>query len=463
MPKNNITNSKTTQTNSKEKAYDWSEVMERINSRNNGEDEFLQAVQEVGESLTDVIECDKRLQEARIFERLTVPDRIITFRVCWEDDGGNIRINQGWRVQNCGAIGPYKGGIRFHPTVNLSVLKFLAFEQTFKNALTGLPMGGGKGGSDFDPSGRSNREIMRFCQAFMDELYRHIGPRTDVPAGDINVGSREIGYLYGRYQKLTNSFSGTLTGKGLSYGGSPVRVEATGYGLIYFLSNMLDAHLDKINGKTILISGAGNVALHAAEKAIQLNAKVLTLSDSNGILYSKSGFKPDQIDFIKELKSRSGASLEACTEKFGEMKFTAGKTPWQIKADIALPCATQNELHEKDAKQLKENGAIALAEGANMPCTAKAAKVIRKSKILYAPGKASNAGGVALSGLEMSQNAAFEKGDFETMDEKLKQIMHRIHEDCKNHGKNSDHVDYVKGANQAAFGKLADALLAFGI
>ncbi|CAM3743321.1 NADP-specific glutamate dehydrogenase [Litorimonas haliclonae] len=447
----------------KEKAYNWSEVMDRIESRNKGEDEFLQAVREIGETLTDVIECDKRLQDARIFERLTVPDRIITFRVCWEDDDGKVQINQGWRVQNCGAIGPYKGGLRFHPSVNISVLKFLAFEQTFKNALTGLPMGGGKGGADFDPSGRSNKEIMRFCQAFMDELHRHIGPRTDVPAGDINVGSREIGYLYGRYQRLTNSFSGTLTGKGLSYGGSPVRVEATGYGLIYFLSDMLDAHLDKIGGKTILISGAGNVALHAAEKAIQLNAKVLTLSDSKGTLHISTGFSADQIDFVKELKLRSGTSLEACVEKFEGAKFSAGKAPWHIKADIALPCATQNELHEDHAKSLKQNGVIAVAEGANMPCTAQATKLIRESKILYAPGKASNAGGVALSGLEMSQNAAFGKGDFEALDEKLKQIMGRIHDDCKTHGKNGKHIDYVKGANQAAFSKLADALLAFGI
>lgn len=463
MPKNKTSKTEATHEDIEKKAYDWSDVMDRIESRNKGEDEFLQAVKEVGETLTDVIECDKRLQEARIFERLTVPDRIITFRVCWEDDDGNIQINQGWRVQNCGAIGPYKGGLRFHPSVNISVLKFLAFEQTFKNALTGLPMGGGKGGADFDPSGRSNREIMRFCQAFMDELHRHIGPRTDVPAGDINVGSREIGYLYGRYQKLTNSFSGTLTGKGLSYGGSPVRVEATGYGLIYFLTNMLDAHLDQIGGKTILISGAGNVALHAAEKAIQLKAKVLTLSDSTGTLFLESGFKADQIDFIKELKSRSGTSLQACVDKFDQMKFMAGKTPWRIKADIALPCATQNELDEDAVKKLKENGVVALAEGANMPCTSKAAKLIRSSKILYAPGKASNAGGVALSGLEMSQNAAFGKGDFETLDEKLKQIMGRIHDDCKTHGKNGEHIDYVKGANKAAFSKLADALLAFGI
>ncbi len=443
--------------------YEWSDVMDRIEARNKGEEEFLQAVREVGETLTDVIECDKRLQTARIFERLTVPDRIITFRVCWEDDNGNIRINQGWRVQNCGAIGPYKGGIRFHPSVNLSVLKFLAFEQTFKNALTGLPMGGGKGGADFDPSKCSNREIMRFCQAFMDELHRHIGPRTDVPAGDINVGPREIGYLYGRYQKLTNSFSGTLTGKGLSYGGSPVRVEATGYGLVYFLSDMLDAHLNKLSGKTVLISGAGNVALHAAEKAAQLKAKVITLSDSNGTLHNKSGFTRDQIEFIKELKSKTGTSLEACVEKFSESSFSPGKTPWHIKADIALPCATQNELHEKDAENLKKNGILALAEGANMPCTAKAAKIIRGSDILYAPGKASNAGGVALSGLEMSQNAAFEKGDFETLDGKLKEIMARIHDACKEKGKNADRIDYVKGANQAAFAKLADALLAFGI
>lgn len=446
-----------------EEKYEWSDVMDHIEARNKGEEEFLQAVREVGETLKDVIEGDKRLQKARIFERLTVPDRIITFRVCWEDDDGNIHINQGWRVQNCAAIGPYKGGIRFHPTVNLSVLKFLAFEQTFKNALTGLPMGGGKGGADFDPSGRSNREIMRFCQAFMDELHRHIGPRTDVPAGDINVGPREIGYLYGRYQKITNSFSGTLTGKGLSYGGSPVRVEATGYGLIYFLSDMLDAHLDKIKGKRVLISGAGNVALHAAEKAIQMNAQVLTLSDSKGTLHNKSGFTEDQVGFIKQLKSKTGSSLEACTEKFSNVSFSPGKTPWHIKGDIALPCATQNELDEKDARKLIENGILAMAEGANMPCTAEAAKIIRESKILYAPGKASNAGGVALSGLEMSQNAAFEKGDFETLDRKLKEIMARIHEACKSKGKNGEHIDYVKGANQAAFAKLANALLAFGI
>jgi len=463
MTENNTTKTEQTQRDIEAKAYNWSEVMERIRSRNKGEEEFLQAVEEVGDTLTDVIKCDKRLQEARIFERLTVPDRIITFRVCWEDDDGNIQINQGWRVQNCGAIGPYKGGLRFHPSVNISVLKFLAFEQTFKNALTGLPMGGGKGGADFDPAGRSNREIMRFCQAFMDELYRHIGPQTDVPAGDINVGSREIGYLYGRYQKLTNSFSGTLTGKGLSYGGSPVRVEATGYGLIYFLSNMLKAHQNTIDGKTILISGAGNVALHAAEKAIQLKAKVLTLSDSTGTLYSETGFKTDQTDFIKRLKSSSGTSLEACVNELNGMKFMKGETPWSIKADIALPCATQNELHEDDAKKLKDNEVIALAEGANMPCTAKATKLIRKSEILYAPGKAANAGGVALSGLEMGQNAAFQKSDFETLDEKLKQIMSQIHEDCKSHGKSGEHIDYVKGANQAAFRKLADALLAFGI
>lgn len=441
---------------------EWDAMMSRIKDRNLGQDAFLQAVTEVAKSVKAIIKDSEPLQNNRIFERLTEPDRIVIFRVVWEDDVGGVQINRGYRVQHCGAIGPYKGGIRFHPSVDLSTLKFLAFEQTFKNALTGLPMGGAKGGSDFDPKGRSEREIMRFCQAFMDELFRHIGPHTDVPAGDINVGAREIGYMYGRYRRLTNRFSGAMTGKGLAYGGSPARVEATGYGLIYFLQNVLEAHLDDIKNKTILISGAGNVALHAAEKAVAVGAKVITLSDSNGTLINDDGFTGDDIAWIKDHKAQSGASLKAFTDQRGG-KFKADATPWSIKADIALPCATQNEIDADDAKALVNNGIKYLAEGANMPCTAKATETIRDKGIIYVPGKASNAGGVALSGLEMSQNAAFERGDFDTLNTHLKTIMTRIHESCKTYGKVDDHIDYVRGANRAAFTKVSDALLAFGI
>ncbi|WP_371395334.1 NADP-specific glutamate dehydrogenase [Fretibacter rubidus] len=440
----------------------WDDMMSRIETRSADQDEFLQAVHEVAASVKDVVKTDDALQKSRIFERLTEPDRIIIFNVTWEDDGGDVHINRGYRVQHCGAIGPYKGGIRFHPTVDLSTLKFLAFEQTFKNALTGLPMGGGKGGSDFDPEGRSEREIMRFCQAFMDELFRHIGPYTDVPAGDINVGGREIGYMYGRYRRLTNRFTGAMTGKGLSYGGSPARVEATGYGLIYFLSHVLEAHLDKIDDKTIIISGAGNVALHAAEKAVALGAKVITLSDSDGTLLKEDGFSSDDINWIKDHKAKSGASLKAFTDDRGGT-FKSGKKPWSIKADIALPCATQNEIDKDDAKALVDNDVKFLAEGANMPCTAKATKTIRESDMVYVPGKASNAGGVALSGLEMSQNADFERGEFDTLDTQLQSIMARIHDSCKDFGKVDDRIDYVRGANRAAFAKVSKALLAFGI
>lgn len=440
----------------------WTAMLDRVGARNADQPEFLQAVQEVAESVKDVVADSDSLQSERVFERLTEPDRIITFRVCWEDDAAEVQINRGYRVQHCGAIGPYKGGLRFHPSVNLSILKFLAFEQTFKNALTGLPMGGGKGGSDFDPSGRSDREIMRFCKAFMSELYRHIGPHTDVPAGDINVGAREIGYMYGQYRALTNRFSGAMTGKGLAYGGSPVRVEATGYGLIYFLSDVLDSHLDSIEGKRILISGAGNVALHAAEKAVDMGAKVITLSDSRGTLYKEDGFSSDNIAWIKEHKAQSGTSLKGFTDDH-TAEFEADEKPWAIKGDIALPCATQNEITKDDAKSIKDNGIRVLAEGANMPCTADATKVLRSSDVIYVPGKASNAGGVALSGLEMSQNAAFERGEFDGLNDQLKSIMSRIHDSCKTHGKDDDRIDYVKGANRAAFAKVSDALLAFGI
>lgn len=440
----------------------WDEMLSRIEDHNSGQDEFLQAVTEMAQSVKDVMKDSDALQNARMFERLTEPDRVIMFRVIWEDDNGKVQINRGYRVQHCGAIGPYKGGVRFHPTVNLSTLKFLAFEQTFKNALTGLPMGGGKGGSDFDPSGRSDREIMRFCQAFMDELFRHIGPHTDVPAGDINVGAREIGYMYGRYRRLTNRFSGAMTGKGLSHGGSPARVEATGYGLIYFLQNVLDTHLDDISNKVIIISGAGNVALHAAEKAVSLGAKVISLSDSDGTLVKEDGFSGDDIAWIKDHKAKSGARLQAFTDD-RDGTFKSGQKPWSIKADIALPCATQNEIEQDNAKDLIDNGVKVLAEGANMPCTAQAVKMIRSRDTLYVPGKASNAGGVALSGLEMSQNAAFERGDFDTLDSQLKTIMTRIHDSCKDYGKANDKIDYVRGANRAAFAKVSDALLAFGL
>ena len=355
-------------------AQEWEDMLARVECRNPNQPEFLTAVREVADVVETKACKDKAIRNQRIFERLTEPDRVVSFRVCWETDKGEIQINRGWRVQHCGAIGPYKGGLRFHPSVNLSILKFLAFEQTFKNALTGLPMGGGKGGSDFDPSGRSDREIMRFCQAFMTELFRHIGPQTDVPAGDINVGSREIGYLYGKYKQLTNTFSGAMTGKGLSYGGAPVRVEATGYGLIYFVREMLDAHLDAIKDKTVLISGSGNVALHAAERAIQLDAKVVTLSDSTGTLYFKDGLTEGHIKQIKKLKAKDGASLEAFKDKQGGV-FSKTKKPWSYKADIALPCATQNELEEADAKQLIKNKVKLLAEGRQYALHRKSSKI----------------------------------------------------------------------------------------
>lgn len=431
-----------------------------FDERNPDEPEFRQAVMEVAETLQPFINANPRYRENRILERLTEPDRVIGFRVLWEDDEGAIRINRGWRVQYCDAIGPYKGGIRFHPTTNLSVLKFLGFEQTFKNALTGLPMGGGKGGSDFDPSGCSVREIMRFCQAFMTELYRHIGPRTDIPAGDINVGEREIGFMFGMYKRITARFDGVLTGKGLEYGGSPMRPEATGYGLGYFVCRMLDEHGHDLDGKRVAISGAGNVALHAAEKVTSLGAKVVTLSNSKGFAAFDEGLDEDGIAAVRKAEG----DLDTLPKSSGAV-WHAGKKPWSVSCDVALPCATQNELDENDAKALIDNGVLAVGEGANMPSTKAAIDAFRKADILFAPAKAANAGGVALSGLEMSQNAAFETGDREQLGERLNQIMCTIHDRCLDDGKRQGKkpADYLKGANIAAFRKVGDALIAFGV
>lgn len=428
--------------------------------RNPDEPEFRQAVMEVAESLRPFINDNPEYREKRILERLTEPDRVIGFRVLWEDDKGEIRINRGWRVQYCDAIGPYKGGIRFHRTTNLSVLKFLGFEQTLKNALTGLPMGGGKGGSDFDPSDCSEREVMRFCQAFMTELYRHIGPRTDIPAGDINVGEREIGFMFGTYKRLTGRFDGVLTGKGLEYGGSPMRPEATGYGLGYFVCRMLGEHDETFDGRRVAISGAGNVALHAAEKVMSLGAKVVTLSNSKGFAEFPDGLHDDAIAAIR----KANGALDKLPKSLNA-KWHAGKKPWRMQCDVALPCATQNELDGDDAKTLIENRVIAVGEGANMPCTKKAIDAFRKNNVLFAPAKAANAGGVALSGLEMSQNAAFESRDREQLGERLNAIMCSIHDNCMEHGKRSGKkpVDYLTGANIAAFRKVGDTLLAFGI
>jgi glutamate dehydrogenase (NADP+) len=392
------------------------------------------------------------------------PERVIMFRVCWVDDSGEIQVNRGYRIQMSSAIGPYKGGLRFHPTVNLSILKFLAFEQVFKNSLTTLPMGGGKGGSDFDPKGKSDGEIMRFCHSFMSELFRHIGSNTDVPAGDIGVGAREVGFLFGMYKKLNNEFTGVLTGKGLSWGGSLIRPEATGYGTVYFAQKMLETQGKDFKGKQVVISGSGNVAQYAAEKSIQLGAKVLTLSDSSGYIYDADGIDAEKLAFVMELKNVKRGRISEYIDVYPNAKFMEGKTPWEVKCDIALPCATQNELNEAHAKMLLENGCMCVAEGANMPSTLEAVHVFQKARILYAPGKASNAGGVATSGLEMTQNSVRLSWTREEVDLKLKEIMYSIHESCIKHGKDEDgYINYVKGANIAGFVKVADAMLAQGI
>lgn len=436
--------------------------MDALKSRTPGEKEFHQAVHEVAETVIPFIKENPIYAEKAILDRLTDPDRVIIFRVTWQDDKGNIQINRGYRVQFSNAIGPYKGGLRFHPSVNLGLLKFLAFEQVFKNSLTTLPMGGGKGGSDFDPKGKSDAEVMRFCQGFMTELRRHIGQFTDVPAGDIGVGGREIGFLYGQYKRLQNEFTGTLTGKGLTYGGSLIRPEATGYGTVYFLLEMLKTRGMDIAGRTVTISGSGNVAQYAAEKCLDLGAKVLTLSDSAGTIVAKDGLTREQLKWIMELKEvRRGRISEAATE-FG-FEYLEGKRPWGIKCDIALPCATQNELDSEDAGSLLANGVLAVAEGANMPSTPEAVNAFIDAGILYAPGKASNAGGVAVSGLEMSQNSLRLSWTREEVDARLEQIMKDIHSQCVQYGTEDGFINYVKGANIAGFKKVADAMLAYGV
>ncbi|KPF62649.1 glutamate dehydrogenase [alpha proteobacterium AAP81b] len=436
-----------------------------VEKRNPGQPEFVQAVTEVAEDIFEWIGDKVKYHEAQILRRIAEPDRVISFRVCWQDDKGHIRVQRGWRVQNNNSIGPYKGGIRFHPSVTESVLKFLAFEQTFKNALTGLPMGGGKGGSNFNPKGKSANEIMRFCQSFMTELYRHIGADVDVPAGDIGVGGREIGYMFGQYKRITNNFTGVLTGKGLEWGGSLIRTEATGYGAVYFLQNMLKTKGEDIAGKTAVISGSGNVATHAAEKIVALGGKVLTLSDSDGFVHDPDGIGQDKIDWVKDLKNvRRGRIADYVKEFPGATYHGDGARPWGVPCDLALPCATQNELDGKDAETLLANGCMAVSEGANMPTDLDGVHAFKAAKILYAPGKASNAGGVAVSGLEMSQNSArmsWKEAELQTM---LQDIMAGIHERCLEYGRGADgHTDYVKGANIAGFKKVADAMLAYGV
>ncbi len=443
---------------------DLSVFMEGVKKRNVGQPEFIQAVQEVAQDIYEFIADKQEYHHYQILRRIAEPDRIISFRVCWEDDNHNIRVQRGWRVQNNNSIGPYKGGIRFHPSVTESVLKFLAFEQTFKNALTGLPMGGGKGGANFNPKGKSDHEVMRFCQSFMTELYRHVGADVDVPAGDIGVGAREIGYMFGQYKRITNQFTGVLTGKGLEFGGSLIRTEATGYGAVYFLQNMLKTKGMDLEGKTAVISGSGNVATHAAEKVVQLGGKVLTLSDSEGFIHDPDGITQDKIDWVKVHKTKRRGRISDYVKEFKGATFHAGKTPWGVTCDVALPCATQNELLGDDARTLVANGCIAVAEGANMPTTLEGVHVFKDAQIMFAPGKAANAGGVAVSGLEMSQNSERRAWKVADLQQQLFDIMEGIHERCVAHGTTKDgYIDYVKGANIAGFKKVADAMLAFGV
>ena len=441
------------------------QAIERVQKNYAHQPEFIQAVQEVAMSVEKVYADNPKYESLKVFERLCEPDRIINFRVNWEDDQGEVQVNRGWRVQFSNAIGPYKGGIRFHPTVNEGVLKFLGFEQIFKNALTGLPMGGAKGGSDFDPKGKSEAEIRRFCYAFMRELYKNIGQDMDVPAGDIGVGGREVNYMFAMYKNLTRQFEGVLTGKGVGHGGSLIRTEATGYGLVYFLDSMLKTQNDTLQGKTVLVSGAGNVAQYAAEKAMQLGGKVITFSDSKGTLVDKAGFTQEKIDWVKEHKA-NGFALKDYVEKFGG-EWLEGQKPWQFEAEVALPCATQNEVDEDNAKALVKLGVKYVAEGANMPLTAQAIDVVRDAGIAYAPGKAANAGGVAVSGLEMSQNSVRQYKTFEELDVQLQQIMKNIHDNAlaaaQKYGTTKGAVDYMTGANVAGFAQVANALVAYGI
>jgi len=433
-----------------------------VSDRNPNEAEFLQAVEEVAEVIIPFMKANPKYDDIALLERMTEPERTIMFRVPWIDDKGDFQFNRGYRIEMNSAIGPYKGGLRFHPSVNLSILKFLGFEQVFKNSLTTLPMGGGKGGSDFDPKGKSDNEVMRFCQSFMTELSRHIGPDTDVPAGDIGVGGREIGFMFGQYKRIRNEFSGILTGKGISYGGSLIRPEATGYGNVYFAQEMLKSRNENFNGKRVAISGSGNVAQYAAEKAMELGAKVLTMSDSTGFIYDPNGLDAEKLQSIMELKNVKRGRIKEFADKYG-CEFHEGKRPWSIPVDIALPCATQNELDEVDANTLVENGAICVSEGANMPCTPAAIEIFGVKKILFAPGKASNAGGVATSGLEMSQNSLRMSWTAEEVDSKLHDIMRNIHSACVKYGAEGDYIDYVKGANIAGFIKVAEAMKAQGL
>ena len=439
------------------------QFLSEVNKKNQNEPEFMQAVTEVAETVIPYIVTKDIYYGQNILLRMVEPERVVSFRVAWIDDNEEIQVNRGFRIEMNSAIGPYKGGLRFHPSVNMSILKFLAFEQVFKNALTTLPMGGGKGGSDFDPKGKSDTEVMRFCQSFMTELFRHIGPNKDIPAGDIGVGGREIGYLFGQYKRLKNEFSGVLTGKGVSWGGSLIRPEATGYGVVYFIDEMLKNNGDGLKNKSVVISGSGNVAQYATEKCVDMGAKVLTLSDSSGYIYDEDGINKEKLEYIMELKNDKRERISEYVKKYSKAEFHSDKKPWSVKCDIAIPCATENELNLTDAKELLKNGCKTIGEGANMPCTSDAVKLFIKNKIQYAPGKASNAGGVAVSGLEMAQNSLKYTWSREVVDGKLKEIMSDIHSSCLKYGADKDYINYVKGANIAGFVKVADAMLAQGV
>ncbi len=441
------------------------QFMTGVKRRNPGETEFHQAVYEVAQYVFDYIKDKEKYHEYQILRRIAEPDRVVSFRVCWEDDKGNIRVQRGYRVQNNNAIGPYKGGIRFHPSVNQSILKFLAFEQTFKNSLTGLPMGGGKGGSDFNPKGKSVHEIMRFCQSFMTELYRHVGPDVDVPAGDIGVGGREIGFMFGQYKRITNQYNGVLTGKGLEYGGSLVRTEATGYGAVYFLEDMLKRAGTAIEGKKAIISGSGNVATHAAEKVLHRGGTPITLSDSEGFIHDPDGITQEKIDWVKEHKTHRRGRIRDYANEFKSATFHEGKRPWIVPAELALPCATQNEITTDEAKVMIKNGVMAVSEGANMPTEQEGIHAFLNAKVLFGPSKAANAGGVAVSGLEITQNQQRMSWGAEDLQKQLRTIMQNIHDKCVQYGDTDDpkYTDYVKGANIAGFIKVADAMLAFGV
>jgi glutamate dehydrogenase (NADP+) len=440
-----------------------SQFLAQVNARNQNEPEFMQAVTEVAETVIPYIVKQDIYYGQNILLRMVEPERVVSFRVAWIDDNEEIQVNRGYRIEMNSAIGPYKGGLRFHPSVNLSILKFLAFEQIFKNSLTTLPMGGGKGGSDFDPKGKSDTEVMRFCQSFMTELFRHIGPNRDIPAGDIGVGSREIGYLFGQYKRLKNEFTGVLTGKGVSWGGSLIRPEATGYGVVYFARQMLAHQNEGLEGKTVVISGSGNVAQFAAQKIIQLGGTVLTLSDSSGYIYDADGIDEEKLAYVMNLKNVKRDRIHHYVTKYPKATFHAGKTPWEVPCKVALPCATQNELDGKAAALLIKNGCLCVSEGANMPSTPEAIEQFANHKVLFAPGKASNAGGVAVSGLEMAQNSLRYSWSREEVDQRLQTIMNDIHKSCVQFGAEGDHVNYVKGANIAGFVKIADAMLAQGV